>query len=125
MELVNCKRMKIQIRETAPTVNIDKTDGCLVYLSEASLATTFTTAKSSEVSLLTSHHTTIPRRPLLSPPTSARFVCNFFSLPIALCSALLLSLLDTHTPTHTRTLAHTYFRTRAPDERVFPHPWHR
>lgn len=51
VELVNCKRMKIQIRETAPTVNIDKTDGCLVYLSEAGLGTTFTTAKSSEMNV--------------------------------------------------------------------------
>ena len=51
IELVNCKRMQIQIRETAPTVAIDKTDGCLVYLSKDSLETSFTTAKSSEMNV--------------------------------------------------------------------------
>lgn len=52
VELVNCKRMQIQIRETAPTVAIDKTDGCQVYLSaEGRDITTFTTAKSSEMNV--------------------------------------------------------------------------
>jgi len=30
VELVNCKRMQVQIRGKSPTVAIDKTDGCLV-----------------------------------------------------------------------------------------------
>lgn len=51
VDLVNCKRMQIQIRGTAPVVNIDKTDGCLTYLSADSLDTTFTVAKSSEMNV--------------------------------------------------------------------------
>ena len=35
----------------APTVNIDKTDGCLTYLSAAGLDTEFTCAKSSEMNV--------------------------------------------------------------------------
>jgi adenylyl cyclase-associated protein len=51
VELVNCKRMKVQIREMAPTVAIDKTDGCQVFLSKDGLETGFTTAKSSEMNV--------------------------------------------------------------------------
>ena len=51
VELVNCKRMQVQIRDTAPVVNIDKTDGCLVYLSAAGIGTEFTCAKSSEMNV--------------------------------------------------------------------------
>eukprot|EP00615_Pteridomonas_danica_P004366 CAMPEP_0114354250 /NCGR_PEP_ID=MMETSP0101-20121206/19305_1 /TAXON_ID=38822 ORGANISM="Pteridomonas danica, Strain PT" /NCGR_SAMPLE_ID=MMETSP0101 /ASSEMBLY_ACC=CAM_ASM_000211 /LENGTH=469 /DNA_ID=CAMNT_0001495557 /DNA_START=48 /DNA_END=1457 /DNA_ORIENTATION=+ len=51
VELVNCKRMQVQIREQSPTVAIDKTDGCQVFLSKEGLATTFTTAKSSEMNV--------------------------------------------------------------------------
>ena len=51
IELVNCKRMQIQIRETAPTVSIDKTDGCLVYLSRECLDCQFVCAKSSEMNV--------------------------------------------------------------------------
>jgi adenylyl cyclase-associated protein len=51
VELVNCKRMQIQVREKVPTVAIDKTDGCLTYLSAQSLDTVFTTAKSSEMNV--------------------------------------------------------------------------
>eukprot|EP00617_Octactis_speculum_P015450 CAMPEP_0185766316 /NCGR_PEP_ID=MMETSP1174-20130828/35936_1 /TAXON_ID=35687 /ORGANISM="Dictyocha speculum, Strain CCMP1381" /LENGTH=471 /DNA_ID=CAMNT_0028449909 /DNA_START=39 /DNA_END=1454 /DNA_ORIENTATION=+ len=51
VDMVNCKRMQIQIRGTAPVVNIDKTDGCLTYLSAESLDTTFTVAKSSEMNV--------------------------------------------------------------------------
>lgn len=35
-----------------PTVNIDKTDGCMVYLSEESKNTDIITAKSSEMNIL-------------------------------------------------------------------------
>jgi adenylyl cyclase-associated protein len=51
-ELVNCKQMKIQTRGTCPSVAIDKTDGCVVYLSkEACDGTTFVTSKSSEMNV--------------------------------------------------------------------------
>lgn len=35
-----------------PTVSIDKTDGCLIYLSQDSLNTEIVTAKSSEMNIL-------------------------------------------------------------------------
>ena len=35
-----------------PTVSIDKTDGCMVYLSKDSLSTQLVTAKSSEMNIL-------------------------------------------------------------------------
>lgn len=35
-----------------PTINIDKTDGCMVYLSEESKAAEIITAKSSEMNIL-------------------------------------------------------------------------
>jgi len=35
-----------------PTISIDKTDGCMVYLSKDSLATQLVTAKSSEMNIL-------------------------------------------------------------------------
>jgi len=35
-----------------PTVSIDKTDGCMVYLSKDSLNTQIVTAKSSEMNIL-------------------------------------------------------------------------
>jgi len=51
LEFVNCQRMQSQVRDTVPSVAIDKTDGILVYLSENSLAATFTTSKSSEMNI--------------------------------------------------------------------------
>lgn len=35
-----------------PTISIDKTDGCLIYLSKDSLDTEIVTAKSSEMNVL-------------------------------------------------------------------------
>jgi len=35
-----------------PTVSIDKTDGCMIYLSKDSLNTQIVTAKSSEMNIL-------------------------------------------------------------------------
>jgi len=35
-----------------PTISIDKTDGCMVYLSKDSLSTQLVTAKSSEMNIL-------------------------------------------------------------------------
>ena len=37
---------------TVPTISIDKTDGCLVYLSKESLSAEIVTAKSSEMNIL-------------------------------------------------------------------------
>ncbi|CAF0938080.1 unnamed protein product [Adineta ricciae] len=51
IEFVNCKSMKAQVIEQVPTIQIEKTDGCHVYLSPTSLDTEFITSKSSEMSI--------------------------------------------------------------------------
>ena len=51
-ELVNCQRMQIQCRGTVPSISIDKTDGCLVFLNRDSVATTsIVSSKSSEMNV--------------------------------------------------------------------------
>jgi adenylyl cyclase-associated protein len=43
--------MKAQATDRVPTVQIEKTDGCHIYLSPTSLDTEFITSKSSEMSV--------------------------------------------------------------------------
>jgi len=51
-EVVNCKRIQIQSTGVCPSFSIDKTDGCLVYLSpEAVSISNFVTSKSSEMNV--------------------------------------------------------------------------
>lgn len=45
VELVNCQRIKVQVRGSVPSVAVDKTDGFLCYLGEKGLETTFVTSK--------------------------------------------------------------------------------
>ena len=52
LEICNCQRMQVQVKENAPSIAIDKTDGILVYLSEEILANpdfSITASKSSEM----------------------------------------------------------------------------
>lgn len=53
VDLVNCKSVQVQILHYAPTVNVDKTDGCLIYMSQECVDQKLElfTAKSSEVNL--------------------------------------------------------------------------
>jgi adenylyl cyclase-associated protein len=51
IEFINCKSMKAQVIERVPTIQIEKTDGCHIYLSSTSLDTVFITSKSSEMSV--------------------------------------------------------------------------
>uniref|UniRef100_A0A7S2JQX8 C-CAP/cofactor C-like domain-containing protein n=1 Tax=Leptocylindrus danicus TaxID=163516 RepID=A0A7S2JQX8_9STRA len=52
VELVNNKNIAVQTRGVLPSVSIDKTDGCMVYLSKASVGVTnFVTSKSSEMNV--------------------------------------------------------------------------
>jgi len=51
VEFINCKSMKAQVIERVPTVQIEKTDGCHIYLSSTSLDTELITSKSSEMSI--------------------------------------------------------------------------
>ncbi|RRT60117.1 hypothetical protein GW17_00028199 [Ensete ventricosum] len=51
-EIVNCNGVEVQCQGSAPTVSIDNTSGCQLYLSNDSLGTSITTAKSSEINVL-------------------------------------------------------------------------
>ncbi|CAM6099043.1 unnamed protein product [Calypogeia fissa] len=50
-EVVNCTSVEVQSQGTAPTIAIDNTNGCQLYLSKDSLSSSITTAKSSEVNV--------------------------------------------------------------------------
>lgn len=52
VEFINCERVQTQVTGKVPTVSIEKTDGCMVYLSSTSLETEIVTAKCSEVNVL-------------------------------------------------------------------------
>ncbi|BFZ11262.1 hypothetical protein BsWGS_14301 [Bradybaena similaris] len=52
LEFVNCQSMQAQVTGKIPTLSIDKTDGCLMYLSPESLNVEIVTAKSSEMNIL-------------------------------------------------------------------------
>jgi len=51
-EVVNCKRVQIQATGICPSFSIDKTDGCLTYISEEAISvTSFVTSKSTEMNV--------------------------------------------------------------------------
>uniref|UniRef100_A0A3P9HHB5 Adenylyl cyclase-associated protein n=1 Tax=Oryzias latipes TaxID=8090 RepID=A0A3P9HHB5_ORYLA len=52
VEVINCKDVKIQVIGKVPTISINKTDGCHVYLSKDSLSCELVSAKSSEMNVL-------------------------------------------------------------------------
>ncbi|KAK3749681.1 hypothetical protein RRG08_013889 [Elysia crispata] len=52
LEFVNCQSMQAQVNGKLSTVSIDKTDGCMVYLSKESLEVEIFSAKSSEMNIL-------------------------------------------------------------------------
>nr|AEN70773.1 adenylyl cyclase-associated protein [Gossypium schwendimanii] len=51
-EVVNCNGVEVQCQGSAPTISVDNTSGCQLYLSKDSLGTSITTAKSSEINVL-------------------------------------------------------------------------
>eukprot|EP00568_Trieres_chinensis_P001456 CAMPEP_0183293338 /NCGR_PEP_ID=MMETSP0160_2-20130417/2056_1 /TAXON_ID=2839 ORGANISM="Odontella Sinensis, Strain Grunow 1884" /NCGR_SAMPLE_ID=MMETSP0160_2 /ASSEMBLY_ACC=CAM_ASM_000250 /LENGTH=497 /DNA_ID=CAMNT_0025454437 /DNA_START=89 /DNA_END=1582 /DNA_ORIENTATION=- len=52
VEIVNCKSVQVQSTGTVPTFSIDKTDGCLLYLTkESAEKCSFVTSKSSEMNV--------------------------------------------------------------------------
>lgn len=51
VEIINCQRIQAQVLHQCPTVSIDKTDGCQVFLSKESLQAEIITAKSSEMNI--------------------------------------------------------------------------
>ncbi|KAM6900039.1 adenylyl cyclase-associated protein 1 [Xenentodon cancila] len=52
VEVINCKDVKVQVMGKVPTISINKTDGCHVYLSPDSLSCEIISAKSSEMNIL-------------------------------------------------------------------------
>ncbi|KAM4704646.1 adenylyl cyclase-associated protein 2 [Rhinophrynus dorsalis] len=52
VEVINSKDVQIQVIGKVPTISINKTDGCHVYLSENSIDCEIVSAKSSEMNIL-------------------------------------------------------------------------
>lgn len=52
VEIINCRDVKVQVMGKVPTISINKTDGCHVYLSKDSLSCEIVSAKSSEMNVL-------------------------------------------------------------------------
>ncbi|CAB1321053.1 unnamed protein product [Coregonus sp. 'balchen'] len=52
VEIINCRDVKVQVLGKVPTISINKTDGCHVYLSKDSLECEIVSAKSSEMNVL-------------------------------------------------------------------------
>ena len=52
VEFVNCQSVQMQVLTKVPTISIDKTDGCQIYLNPASLDVSIVSAKSSEMNVL-------------------------------------------------------------------------
>lgn len=52
VEIINCRAIQLQVLETVPTISINKTEGCQVYLSKGSLGCDIVSAKSSEMNIM-------------------------------------------------------------------------
>jgi len=50
-EVMNSSGVQVQVNGTVPTIMVDKTDGCQIFLSKESLKTEIVTAKSSETNV--------------------------------------------------------------------------
>lgn len=52
VEFVNCQSVQMQVLGKVPTISVDKTDGCQMYLSQESLDVEIISSKSSEMNVL-------------------------------------------------------------------------
>ncbi|XP_005917513.1 adenylyl cyclase-associated protein 2 [Haplochromis burtoni] len=52
VEIINCKSIQLQVLGTVPTISINKTEGCQVYLSKDSVSCDIVSAKSSEMNIM-------------------------------------------------------------------------
>ncbi|XP_054014061.1 adenylyl cyclase-associated protein 2 isoform X1 [Hylaeus anthracinus] len=52
IEFVNCQSVQMQVREKVPTISIDKTDGCQMYLNSESVDVELFSSKSSELNFM-------------------------------------------------------------------------
>ncbi|KAK0406416.1 hypothetical protein QR680_018562 [Steinernema hermaphroditum] len=55
VEVINCQSAQIQTLGHMPTLSIQKTDGCMVYLSKEAMNAEIITSKSSEMNVLVPH----------------------------------------------------------------------
>jgi len=51
IEFINCQSVQMQVTGSVPTISIDKTDGCQMFLSKDSLGVEIVTAKASEMNV--------------------------------------------------------------------------
>jgi len=51
-EFINCQSVKMQVTGSVPTISIDKTDGCQMFLSKESINAYVISAKSSEMNIM-------------------------------------------------------------------------
>ena len=51
-EFMNCKSVQMQVLGNVPTIMVDKTDGCQMYLSKEAIGVEIVSAKSSEMNVL-------------------------------------------------------------------------
>jgi len=52
VEFINCQSMQIQVLGSVPTISVDKTDGCQMFLSKECLDVNVISAKSSEMNIM-------------------------------------------------------------------------
>lgn len=52
VEFINCQSVQMQVMGKVPTISIDKTDGCQMYLSPESMNVEIVSSKSSEMNVL-------------------------------------------------------------------------
>jgi len=52
VEFINCQSVQMQVLGKVPTISVDKTDGCQMYLNQASVGAEIMTAKSSEMNIM-------------------------------------------------------------------------
>jgi len=50
-EFINCQSVQMQVLQTVPTISVEKTDGCQMYLSKDAIGAEIVTAKSSEMNV--------------------------------------------------------------------------
>jgi len=52
VEFINCQSVQMQVLGKVPTISVDKTDGCQMYLNQESVGAEIVTAKSSEMNVM-------------------------------------------------------------------------
>merc|ERR1712098_574154 len=52
VEFINCQSVQMQVLGKVPTISVDKTDGCQMFLNAESVGAEIVTAKSSEMNVM-------------------------------------------------------------------------